>query len=37
MANKIRRALNSPATLAGVIPALIAWAVTAASVAGYLG
>lgn len=32
---RISRLLNTPAVLGGIIPALIAWAVTAASIAHY--
>lgn len=36
MTHRLRQAITSPVVLAGVIPALIAWAVTALSVSGYL-
>jgi hypothetical protein len=32
---RIHRLLNTPAVLGGIIPALVAWAVTAASIAHY--
>lgn len=32
---RISRFLNAPAFLGGIIPALVAWAVTAASIAHY--
>jgi hypothetical protein len=33
--NRIRRALSSPAFAGGIIPALLVWAVTAASILHY--
>lgn len=32
---RIRKLFNTPAVLGGIVPSLVAWAVTAASIAHY--